>query len=64
MKKMIKGLAVALSAFLTMSMVVGCTNQNGSGSVPSTGTVEENGYNGTHILTATDTDKYLVQNGK
>lgn len=64
MKKMIKGLAVALSAFLTMSMVVGCTNQNESGSVPSTGTVEENGYNGTHILTATDTDKYLVQNGK
>ena len=60
-KKANKIVAIALALVSTCCFIGGCKdNANGEAVSP----VRENVYDGTHILTAPDTDKYLVENGK
>ena len=58
MKKLNKILSLILAVISTASVAVGCSNEN------EVSPVQANVYNGTHILTANDTDKDLVRNGK
>lgn len=62
MKNKIKALSVALAVLLTASCIVACKN-NGDSSTSDL-TTNETVFKGTHIFTAPDTDKYLVQNGR
>lgn len=59
MKKIHKILSIILAVISLGCFAAGCKKEN-DGSIQRN---PEYTYNGTHILTAPDTDKYLVQNG-
>ena len=60
MKKIYKILSIIMATISMACFATGCKNENNSETNPE---IERNVYNGTHILTAVDTDKDLVKNG-